>query len=92
MIVTKTDRGFHQLVVNDYRDGIAKRLISESSIVGPYQDALQNPGSSCLWIGEHHHLDREQIAALIVILNRWLVTGCLSDGDLIIQGEVSDGE
>lgn len=34
-------------------------------------DAVDNPGSSYLWVGEHH-FDREEIAELAARMNYWL--------------------
>lgn len=54
-----------------------KRLVSQSSIVGDYEDSLDRPGSSALWIGDEHHLSREEVAEFVEHLNAWLKTGSL---------------
>lgn len=72
----KTARGFpwieHPAYVPPHDP---KRLVSASSAVGDYEDAYDRPGSSFLWIGEHHHLNREQVAELVEHLTAWLETG-----------------
>jgi len=53
---------------------VQMRLVAESSAVGDYDDSLSHPGSSYLWIGEHHHLDRDEVAQLVTYLKTWLKT------------------
>ncbi len=53
------------------------RLVQCSSVVGNYEDAMQRRGTSALWIGESHHLDREEVRVLVGHLQRWLETGAL---------------
>ncbi len=79
MKITKSDRGFfilkHELYVNpDHQT----RIVSESSAIGDYEDAFDRPGSSALWVGDDHHLNREELAELIKYLQCWLDTGRLS--------------
>lgn len=50
------------------------RLIQESSAVGDYDDSFDNPGSSYLWVGECHHLDRDEVSELIEMMTVWLET------------------
>lgn len=55
-------------------------VAQESSAIGTYEDAVDRPGSSKLWIGEgshRPHLDREAVAELRDSLTRWLSTGRL---------------
>jgi hypothetical protein len=54
-----------------------KRVVQESSTIGDYEDSLSRPGSSYLWVGEHHHLNREEVAELAEYLRAWLATGRL---------------
>lgn len=66
----------------EVRDGLEEkdeRLIQESSAVGDYDDSLDNPGSSYLWVGRDHHLDRDQVRELIGHMNAWLTNGRLPD-------------
>lgn len=70
-LFSKTPRGFRLVECNSH-NGISLRLLQESSAVGEYEDSLENPGSSFLWIGEHH-LNREEVTNLILILQHWLV-------------------
>lgn len=76
MTVTKTSRGFdvitHQSGSNECR---YSTLVQASSSIR--DDNLGIPGSSCLWIGDDHHLDRVQVAELVMYLRRWLATGRL---------------
>lgn len=74
-----TNRGFHGYEAEKYQNEPFdfRRLIQESSAVGEYEDSLENPGSSFLWIGEHFHLNREEVQAVIAHMQRWLDTGSL---------------
>jgi hypothetical protein len=78
MHITKSDRGFkflmHPIYIEPSKE---ERIVSESSAVGDYKDSWDNPGSSFLWVGEHHHLNREEVAELVDHLNRWLKEGRL---------------
>lgn len=74
---TKTNRGFGIINYPSYPSGQEKRLVQASSAIGDYEDSFENPGSSYLWIGEHHHLNREEVASLIEHLKTWLETGKL---------------
>lgn len=87
MKIDRTHRGFHcvecplypvdEVTSGRYTD---ERLLMESSAVGDYDDSLDKPGSSFLWIsGMHHHLNREQVQEMIEHMQRWLRTGCLSE-------------
>ena len=49
------------------------RLLQESSAIGEYDDSLDCPGSSYLWVGDNHHLNRDEITTLIQILQYWLL-------------------
>jgi len=73
MNITTSSRGFRFLEHSGYlpphHDG---RVVSESSAIGDYADSLQNPGSSYLWFGEQHHLNREQVRLLVACLEHWL--------------------
>jgi hypothetical protein len=57
--LVKTERGFAALFHPEYISGCPTRLIQESSAIGDYEDAFNKPGSSYLWIGKDHHLNRE---------------------------------
>jgi len=79
MKAEKTERGFVVVTHAKYPpDGTETRLAQESSIVGDYDYAFDRPGSSALWIGENHHLNREEVAELILRLNHWLSKGRLA--------------
>lgn len=54
-------------------------LAIQSSVVGEYEDALDRPGSSALWIGAYHHLSREEVQEFIGYLQRWVKTGKLRE-------------
>ena len=66
-------RGFRSITSPALCHGIVhdEVLLQESSKIGDYPDAIDNPGSSCLWVGEHH-LDREQVNELIGAMHHWL--------------------
>jgi len=72
MRVEETQRGFRVLLEEKYQNkpGEFTRLIQESSAIGDYEDSL--PGSSFLWVGDDHHLDREQVKELIEHMQYWL--------------------
>lgn len=78
LTVETTDRGFRivRLQLDSIPDHEA-RLISESSAVGPEPGAIDKPGSSFLWIGQDHHLSREEVLKLVVLLKGWAETGKL---------------
>lgn len=81
MRVTKTSRGFRAVEHHIYPSGDKAHLLQESSVIAPqYEDALDNPGSSYMWVGlgGSFHLDREEVAQLIKYLQKWLKTGHLS--------------
>lgn len=74
----KTDRGFGAVTHPSYANEPEEvRLVQESSAVGDYVDSLDRPGSSFLWVGRDHHLNREEAAELVTYLNSWLATGRL---------------
>lgn len=74
MHTIETSRGFRCTVAEKYQNepGEFTRLVQESSAIGEYDDAMENPGSSFLWIGQDHHLNREEVADLISRLQGWL--------------------
>lgn len=79
MNVTKTSRGFTFVTHKAYSDQgkNLERLISESSVVGDYEDSYDNPGSSYLWVGDGFHLNREEVSELVKMMTNWLETGRL---------------
>jgi len=83
MKIETTNRGFglvtHPVYPPENPCNADSRLVQESSIIcDEYDDAIHKPGSSALWIGEHHHLYREEVAELVEYLTRWLETGRLA--------------
>ncbi len=54
-----------------------ERLAAQSSAIGDYEDSFERPGSSFLWIGDYHHLNREEVQQLVNHLQSWLKTGSL---------------
>ena len=70
--IVTTERGFQLLEWTTYNGELKTRLVQESSGIGDYVDALDNPGSSYLWIGKDHHLNREEVRELTGILVEWL--------------------
>ena len=88
MEVKKTSRGFEYIEFTD-RNGESCSL-QASSIIGGYDDALDRPGSSAVWLGlnnakhdcaDRMHLSRERVSELIKQLRSWLKTGKF-DGSL----------
>lgn len=76
METIKTDRGFRLVTHEKYQNepGEHTRLIQESSAIGPYVNSIDCPGSSFLWVGKHHHLNREEVKELIQRMQYWLDT------------------
>lgn len=76
---TRSDRGFQYIMETGYppQPDWAPRVVCQSSAIGNYPDSFDKPGSSYLWIGENHHLNREQVAELATALQLWLSTGKL---------------
>lgn len=70
----KTERGFIRVNHERYASEPTEEavLIAESSAIGGYDDSMELPGSSYLWIGEAHHLDREGVADMIRRMQHWL--------------------
>lgn len=82
----KTGRGFEVVMHDSYsNEPEPMRLVQQSSAIRDYPDALQRPGSSCLWIGDNHHLNREEAAELMNRIATWLATGSLR-----ISSDVTD--
>lgn len=84
MQTVASDRGF--LYINypsypaeDCGGGEERRLVSESSAIGDYEDSWDNPGSSFLWVGDNHHLNREEVAELVAAMQHWLDNGRLPE-------------
>ena len=79
MNVTRTACGFelldYAIYASDPRG--AGRLIQASSAIGDYEDAADRPGTSFLWIGDNHHLNRAEVRQLVSHLQAWLDTGSL---------------
>ena len=82
MKATKTSKGFvivkHPIYTHDL---INTRLVQESSAVGDYKDSSERPGSSYLWVGVDHHLDREEVKELVSRMEHWLENGRLKIDD-----------
>lgn len=79
MKVEQSDRGFRYVYYPSYTEGNPIRLVQESSAIGNYEDSFDRPGSSFLWIGSSHHLDREEVRELVDIMQSWLKTGRLQN-------------
>ena len=75
MQIDYNQRGFQVLVAESYPERLPTRLVGQSSVVGDYDDALERPGSSAIWVGDEHHLSREQVMQLIDHLQCWVETG-----------------
>lgn len=79
MKTEKTDRGFIVVFEAKYASQPEEFtcLICESSVIGNYENAMSTPGSSALWVGQEHHLNREQVKELIERMQYWLDHGRL---------------
>lgn len=79
MKTEKTERGFVVVIHEKYQNkqGEMTRLIQESSAIGDYEESFDRPGSSYLWVGQDHHLNRGEVAGLITRMQHWLETGQL---------------
>jgi|6_EtaG_2_1085325.scaffolds.fasta_scaffold04507_7 hypothetical protein len=73
-----TGRGFVRVEHAKYPpqepENVQCLLLQESSAIGDYEDSMDNPGSSYLWVGDNHHLNREQVAEMISRMQYWLDT------------------
>jgi len=80
MQVIKTARHFevleHPVYPPDANLASSTRLAQCSSASG--DDNLGRPGTSFLWLGEHHHLRRDEVRQLLAHLQAWLDTGSLN--------------
>jgi hypothetical protein len=78
MKLVENSRGFFVIEGNEYPDQEkVSRIIQESSAIGDYSDSFDRPGSSYLWIGNNHHLNREEVLQLVKYMNNWLKNGRL---------------
>lgn len=78
MRVDYTTRGFELIERRKYGTDTNCRLVQQSSAIdGERSDSIDNPGSSYLWFGQDHHLNREEVADLIKNLRAWVDTGSL---------------
>jgi hypothetical protein len=83
MNVEKSERGFENLMHSSYPakatgGGAPARLAGQSSAIGDYEDSWERPGSSFLWIGQQHHLNREEVDRFARHLLEWVATGKLN--------------
>lgn len=84
MKVTKSERGFEFLEHDVYppdADELYSRLASQSSALDMEYEGNAQPGSSYLWIGQNHHLNRKQVEQFVAHLQSWLETGQLETGE-----------
>lgn len=70
-----TGRGFGIIRARHFSCDFVSRVVQESSICGDRPD----PGSSFLWIGENHCLDRNEVRELVSSIQNWLERGRLVD-------------
>jgi hypothetical protein len=79
MHIIKGKRGFEFLMHGTTLAPLEEqRLASQSSAIGDHEDSADHPGTSFLWIGNNHHLGREDVAQLVRHLQAWLETGSLA--------------
>lgn len=75
-----TERGFQEVEFTDAN--MYPCSLQQSSAVGTEEGAIQRPGSSMVWLGPFEgrmHLDRDQVAELIALLNSWVKTGSFAE-------------
>ena len=78
MKTTVSDRGFAMIRHPEYLNPHEEtRIIGESSAIGDYRDSFENPGSSFLWLGDKHHLNRKEVREVVSALQQWLTSGRL---------------
>ena len=81
-----TERGFRVIKCRTYDDHPKNsRLVQESSAIGDYEDSMENPGSSYLWIADHFHLNREEVFELYKILSYWMSQKRLPDEEPFVR-------
>lgn len=90
MKVTHTNkrRGFQDLALFPSADPGDSLTIRESSAIGDYEDSLDIPGSSSLYIGvpgSEAAYNREEVAAVIAILEWWLDSGRLPNAEQLAE-------
>ena len=93
--IGRTERNFEFAEFPDHYNEPCS--IQQSSAIGDAEDAFERPGSSFLWLGRdcpdkddckaRMHLSPKQVEALIVMMQRWLDTGCLHDPAYLAQVE-----
>jgi hypothetical protein len=78
MQLIMTDRGFEVVQHPTNLDpNTSTRLVQQSSQIGDYPDSAGSPGTSYLWVGKDHHLNRGEVAELAARLRAWLAAGSL---------------
>lgn len=80
-----SERGFQALVIKDADRGDFG-VVRQSSAIGSYENSVDKPGSSFLWIGDEVLFNREEVKELISYLQHWLETGDL------FKAETQEGE
>lgn len=73
--VSSTSYGFRVVAHPVYSSSIGcesdvARLIQEDSAIGDCDYNI--PGSSYLWVGSKHRLDREEVRELVGLMSHWL--------------------
>lgn len=93
MHAQRSSRGFVVVEHEKYQNkpGEYTRLIQESAAIGDDPDAFDSPGSSFLWVGQDHHLNREEVAELISRMQHWLNTGRLAVDPTVVDQTVVGG-
>ncbi len=89
MEVVENGRGFPMLIHPSYPKGRQQALVIQSSIVGDYEDAMERPGTSALFVGPDHHLSREEVGQLVTHLRAWLEHGDLRGAEAAAMGAPS---
>lgn len=81
LVYERTERGFEIVqkptYANEPKMADLVRVIQQSSAIGDYPDSMDKPGSSYLWVGPDHHLNRSEVRELATRMLAWAQTGSL---------------
>jgi hypothetical protein len=94
--VTKTDRGFERCEFRDHDDQPCS-LQQSSAINTSIDSAIDNPGTSYVWLGIDSqgcrmHLSRDQALLLMHSLSLWLQFGTFIDPQCIESFDCNAGD
>ena len=79
MEVIISNRGFSAVFHRTYVNQTNSRIIGESSTIGDYDDSFDIPGSSFLWVGDSHLINRDEVRELVGLMQYWFDNKGLPD-------------